>query len=190
MVWLVVFAGVLAAGCSLDYGDAALDEEFDAELPEAELGDAVVTAVREDGEIRIVAERVQYFPSKQEQRLAEVRFEEISRDGTVVTEGRSGHARIFTDSDNVEFWDDVRLYSHEQRAWIYAEFLRYDHEARVVSGRPDERVSIEKDDGSVVSGLGFSAELELRDISFGADVRGTLVSSDDDDENDDEDRGP
>ena len=177
---LVSLAVSAAAGCSLDYGDTEFDEEFDAELPEAELTDAIVTAVREDGEIRIVAERVQYFPAKQEQLLQDVRFQEVSRDGTVATEGSAGHARIFTDSDNVEFWDDVRLYSHEQAAWIYAEFLQYDHEARVVSGRPEERVSIEKDDGSVVSGLGFSAELELRDLSFSAEVRGTMVSSDGD----------
>jgi len=174
-LWLIAAAAALA-GCSLDYEDARLDEEFDTDLPEAEFDDAVVTAVRDDGEVRLTAERVRHFPRKQEQHLTNVRFQEISSDGSVVTEGRADEARLYTDSDDVELWGDVELYSVEQEAWIFAEFLRYDHEARVVAGRTDERVRIERDDGSTVSGVDFSAELEFRDVSFGGEVRGTLIS--------------
>gem|GEM_PF-954525 len=166
-----------ASGCSLDYEDTQLDEEFATDLPEAELDDAVITAVRDDGEVRLFAMQVQYFPKRQEQHLTDVRFEELSSDGSVVTEGTAGRARIFSDTDDVELWDDVRLYSYEQEAWIIADFLRYDHEIRVISGRPESRVHIERDDGSTISGIGFSAELELRGVSFSGEVRGTLTAT-------------
>lgn len=175
----------VAAACSLDYG-VAEEKETDLDQPEIELQQLEHTVVRSGRkQIRLRGEDSKTYREENRQELSNVIFYEYGPEGDIVTEGRAADAEIFLDSEDVHFSGDVQLYSHQEEAGIEADYLEWDGEERQLQGEDGEEVVITRDDGSVITGTGFLANMRERTLKFAGEVDGTFVEPADEEEADD-----
>lgn len=164
------------ASCSLDYEDAQLAESLDEELAETVITNARVTVVRgETPRFLIEADEVASFPRRNEQRLRGIRFREYNQSGDLVTEGSANHARIFTQSDDVEIEGEIRLRSFTHEARLETEYLFHHHADRRLSSRDIDTALIERESGSWITGRGLEVDLRRNELSFSSAVEGEIL---------------
>lgn len=167
---------VLLASCSLDYGDSQLADEISEDTPDSVLYELRHTVVR-DGSPRFVvaADRAETFESRRMQYLYGIEFRELAQDGSVITDGTAAYAEYETETEDFELSGDLRFYSAEENAWLTAETLYWDSDERLLTSDPEEAVAVRRDDGTVIRGRGFVAEMGRSIIRFEDGVSGTLV---------------
>jgi len=176
---LVLVAIALAAGCSLDYDAGRIAEERPEELPETILFESSYTIERRsDRVLRFTAERAESYPEQNTQLLFGLTFTERNADGEVLSSGNADRATYFTDSDNVELSGGIRFRAETESAEVQAEYLFWNDEEDRLTSREDERVTVVRDSGSKITGLGFEADTRLKRVSFTGEVSGTLVTDD------------
>lgn len=180
----IVAAGLLAAlgACSLEY-EQPLATEISEDTPDTILFSFTHTVVQ-DGSPRFVvgAERAETYGERKLQYLSLVTFTELAADGSLLTEGTADYAEYQTDTENFELSGNLRFYSAEEDAWLTADELFWDNEARVLTSEPADPVLLERGDGTVIRGRGFVAEMGRSIIRFEDGVSGSLVEDDEDDE--------
>lgn len=174
---LSVGVGMLAS-CSLDYGASQLSSEISTEIPDTLLRGVVHTVVRDNAvRFRITASRVESFADENQQNLYDIGFTEYGADGEVRTEGTADFADFETDTENAEMTGNLRFFSVPDDAWLEAESLYWDSDARQLAARGEEPVVLEKTDGTSVTGRGFVAEMDRSLIIFSDGVSGTIVDT-------------
>ena len=163
----------------MDYEQISMAEERDESIPETVVQNAQFTVVRSSSRtFRISAERAETYPERNEQILYGLEFEEIDAEGEVITTGSAGRAVHNTDTDDVTMSDDISFYSSEFEARVTTDFLGWDEEERLLTGRDDGEVRLELDSGSVVEGTGFEADMRRSIARFAQSVQGVLETDD------------
>ena len=173
---VVVGAAVVAsAACSLDYGES-LAENLDEGVPDTVVFGFSHTVV-ENGSprFRIEAGRGESYQSRNLMKLDAVRFIEYADDGSGTTEGRAGSADFYTDTESAELSGDVRFYDASEGVTITSGYLKWDGEARLLESRAETITTISDDDGTRLSGSGFSADAARRSFTFGNRADGRYV---------------
>ena len=172
----LILASALILSCSLDYGETDLATEISEDTPDTVLHDVTHTIVR-DGRPRFIvhAERVETYGGRKRQYLTEVEFSELAEDGSIVTDGTARYAEYHVDTEDVELSGELRFYSAAEDAWLTAEYLYWDSEARLLSSHDEETVTVARGDGTRVRGRGFVAEMGRSIIRFDDGVSGTLI---------------
>ncbi|MFW6364312.1 MAG: LPS export ABC transporter periplasmic protein LptC [Spirochaeta sp.] len=171
-----VFCGLflILAGCSLEY-DITEDAERSGK-PEMELHNLQHAVIRSGRtQLRVHAKLSQTFQSDRRQELYDVYFWEYDIDGEVAAEGRADRAEVELETEDIVFSGNIQLYSHKEEAGVYAEYLEWNSEARQLHGRDNERVEIARDDGSVIHGTGFLADMQRKSLQYQSDVKGSFV---------------
>ena len=167
---------LLVVSCSLDYGQSQLTDEISDDIPDTILTGVSHTVVRDNTvRFRISAQRVEAFAEQNRQYLYDVTFTEYDTAGEIRTEGTADLADFQTDTEDVEISGNLRFYSVPDEAWLDARYLYWDSEERQLTSRPEESVSLERSDGTSISGRGFTAEMDRSVIIFTDGVSGTIV---------------
>ncbi len=174
-----VVLAVLAAGCSLDYGQTDLATEISEDTADSILFRVTHTVVR-DGRPRFIvrSQRIEAFGQQRRQYLYGVEFEEIDAQGGSVTFGVADFAEYRTDTEDFDLSGNLRFYSAAEDAWLTAEYLFWENETRTLTSRPEETVVLERGDGAEIRGRGFVAEMARSMLRFEDGVSGTLVEED------------
>jgi len=176
---LLAALSLLFAACSLDYDESQLASEISEETPDTILFEVKNTIVRDESPRFIVeAERAETFSRIDRQYLFEIRFRELDQDGVVITDGVADYAEYHTDTEDFEITGDLRFYSAAEEAWLSADYLYWDSDARLLTSEPEEPVVVERADGTTIRGRGFVAEMGRSIIRFEGGVSGTLVEDD------------
>jgi LPS export ABC transporter protein LptC len=179
----VLVTGIVAlaiTGCSLDYEELQMAEERDESVPETVVTDADFTVVRSGGRsFRISAERAETYPEREEQILTGLTFEELGADGAVITSGAADRAVHNTATDDVTMSGSITFYSEEYEARVTTDYLSWKNEEKVLRGRNDGTVRLERDSGTVVEGTGFEADMRRSIARFARSVQGVLVTDED-----------
>jgi len=174
LVYLII---VFGAGCSLDYSQVSLAEEMSAQIPDSVLEEFSYTIVRSGSpRYRLEASRAEFFGDREETYLHGLRFLEFDSDGELVTEGNAERATYFTGSENAELEGSLSFYSASEEATVSSDYLYWDAENKLLLGRSEGLVAIEKSSGSRLSGVGFEADVRRRFVDFTGGVRGNYVS--------------
>lgn len=176
----VLLAVALLAACSLEYDESLLASEISEDIPDTILFEVTNTIVR-DGSPRFIveAQRAETFSRIDRQYLHEIRFRELDGDGAVITDGVADYAEYQTDTEDFELTGALRFYSAAEEAWLTADYLYWDSEARLLTSEPEEPVIVERADGTTIRGRGFVAEMGRSIIRFEGGVSGTLVEDED-----------
>lgn len=175
---LIVVVVAALASCSLDYGPSMLSSEISDEIPDTVLTGVVHTVVRDNTvRFRITASRVEGFSDENRQYLYEVGFTEYDADGAIRTEGTADFADFQTDTEDVELTGNLRFFSLPDEAWLQADYLYWSSDERQLTSHAEERVVLEKSDGTYIVGRGFTAELDQSLIIFSGGVSGTIVDA-------------
>ena len=170
----------LVFSCSLDYRSAIIAEELLEKIPDTILINFVHTYVKENRmEFRLVAQRAEMFGRKKITILRNVKFEEYNKAGEVVTSGQADYAVFHTDTENAELKGNIKFYSSEEEAFIYAESLTWEKENKILLADPEDEIIIQKDDGSYIYGRGFRADFKSKSLLFSDNVSGRYVDEED-----------
>jgi LPS export ABC transporter protein LptC len=180
---VLILAVTLLVSCRLDYGQQQLVDELDEDVPETVLTEVRHTVVRDGSpRFRILADRAETFTERKRQYLHEVEFSELSPDGTLVTSGTADYAEYQMDTEDVELTGNLRFFSEEEQAWLTAEYLYWDSDSRRLTSQSSRPVTVNRTDGTRITGRGFVAEMSRSSIYFQGGVSGMIVEENEESE--------
>jgi LPS export ABC transporter protein LptC len=173
---LLLLASALLAGCSLDYGAVQGEERIADTIPDT-VAIEVTHKVHEDGRLALELEagRTETWGAQKKMVLEEVRFVQYAEDSSPATSGEARRVVYHTDTENAEVSGSVRVYSQAEKAGIAAPSLSWESKPKRLTAPAGAVVRITKDDGSSISGTGFSGDFRTREVSFSGPVEGTYV---------------
>ena len=170
--FFILPVAVVMCGCSLDYGEAMIEEEFSEEIPDTILIEFTHTVVEDDQVVVVLqAERAETYAKRHTTSLSGVRFYEYNDQGEIITEGRADRASFHTESQDAEIVGAITFHSVAEGMSIYAEHLFWEMENKILTSDPQESVRIDKEDGSFLEGKGFEADFRRKLIRL-RDFRG------------------
>ncbi len=163
-------------GCSLDYS-AVTDEEKIAETIPDTVAIDVTHKVHQDGRLALSFEagRAETYGALKKMILSDVRFVEYGADRAPSTSGEARHVVYHTDTENTEISGSVRVRSEAEKAGIATESLAWENKRKKLTALPLAKVVITKDDGSSITGRGFTGDFKTREVTFSGPVEGTYV---------------
>lgn len=175
---IVALALGASASCSLDYG-TGLSNELGEGVPDTVVTDFSHTIV-ENGSprFRIEATRAESYQSLSMMKLETVRFTEYVANGSgaIAAQGRADSAIFHTDTESAELSGAVSFKSIHEGVTVTSGYLKWDGQSRVLESRAETVTELHKDDGSGLSGSGFSADAARRSFVFRNGATGRYVA--------------
>ena len=169
-------AAVLLCGCSLNYEEAAAEEQAAAGIPDT-VAHGVVHRVNKLGKLSLQMEAslAETFNSTNTTVLTNAHFVEYDSNGNNATEGSARKVIYHSDTENAEISGSVKVHSALEKGSVSAESLSWVNKEKRLAAPPDERVYLKKDDGSFISGTGFVGDFRTRQVTFSGPVKGSYV---------------
>ncbi|MGA2977914.1 MAG: LPS export ABC transporter periplasmic protein LptC [Spirochaetia bacterium] len=171
---LVFAVLLLAAGCSIDY--EAAEEEQPANIPDT-VAVTLVHKIHKDGRLslQLEAARAETYNKMNQTILTDAHFTEFNDKGEKATEGEGGKVVFHSDTENAEISGKVRVHSTTEKGDVTADTLSWENKTKLLTAPPGEKVTIHKDDGSFLSGAGFTGDFRKRRVTFSHSVQGLYV---------------
>ena len=166
----------LLGACSFDYGAG----ESERSRPDIVMENIEYTRVR-GGDIlaRFRGEHAERWESSQIMRITSFSFEQMEDKGqTVNVEGSAGAAEVQLESGDISLFDGVTIRIESEDVIINIDRIEWKDKTKTLSGGEEERVDIQRSDGTNFSGLGVFADIRNRTWSFSGGVEGTYVEED------------
>jgi LPS export ABC transporter protein LptC len=174
-----LLAALAAAGCSLDYKEAEMQESFAEGIPDTVLYGVTHRIVRKSHlAVSFEADKLESYTKKKLTLLTAIHFQEFSEAGDPVTEGRAESVTYHTETEDAELDGSVKVHSFKEKATVTTGSLAWANERKVLTADPTRTVVLEKEDGSYVTGSGFQGDFRTKIMSFSGPVVGRYVSED------------
>lgn len=171
---LVALFCLFIFSCSFDYGRANLAESLDSEIPDIQLFGAELTYVR--GTVVVIeSDYIDIYSENDKYNINDVEFREMDKNGEIRMMGRASNANIETDTNNVTLTGTIWIRSNKDEAEMKTSFVQWKDEERVIEGKNDHLLELERDDGSIIRGYGFRGDADSRELILGSQVTGQLV---------------
>lgn len=173
---LVISFSVFLIGCSFDYEEGKIAEDLSETVPETVLIDFVqVRTVEGKPDYRVYGSRAEAFAQKKETVLTDVIFQDFNTEGEIETEGVADSIIFFTDTENAEMDGNLQFYNAEEEVEIRSGYLFWNDSEDTLTSRETERVTLIKENGTVISGTGFIARGNEKTVDFAGGAAGTWV---------------
>jgi len=169
-------AAASVSGCSLDYGAVTAEEKVAETIPDT-VAIEMTHKVHQDGRLALSFEagRAETYGALKKMVLSDVRFVEYGADRAPSTSGEARHVVYHTDTENAEISGSVRVRSEAEKAGIATESLAWENKRKKLTALPLAKVVITKDDGSSITGRGFTGDFKTREVTFNGPVEGMYV---------------
>ncbi|MBN2652691.1 MAG: LPS export ABC transporter periplasmic protein LptC [Spirochaetales bacterium] len=178
------FLTIIITSCSLE--EVKEQEESSVDVPKTVLVNAKITSVKK-GRVFYTAEveKAMTYDERNYSEVHKIIFKQYDKDGKVSAEGQADTAKVQTKSNNAELFDNISIYAREEETSIEAEYLNWENEKKwLTSNRNDnlrpykdqDLVVVKKDDGTIISGRGFKADLNEKVVDFSNGVEGIIVA--------------
>jgi len=169
-------AALLVAGCSLDYKEAAAEEQAAEGIPDT-VALGLVHKIHRNGRLsmELEAARAETYSAAAKTILTDAHFIEFDDKGGKATEGRAHRVIYHTDTENAEISGMVSVHSASEKGEVSAESLAWANKEKRLTAPADEKVTIRKDDGTSISGRGFVGDFRTRQVTFSGPVQGIYV---------------
>jgi LPS export ABC transporter protein LptC len=169
------------SSCTFDY--TSFEEELKEEIPNAIIINFSQVRVRDDGTtIEIKADRAEDYEELNHTYFKNVHFIQYDEEQEKLLEGEIEEMIYYTDSENADITGSIYIYSYKDKTSIYAENLNWLNDERILTTDINSTVILKKDDGSMVQGKGFKADLRKREFIFKSFVEGNYVEEENSDE--------
>jgi LPS export ABC transporter protein LptC len=165
-----------AAGCSLDYRPAQVEGETGRNIPDTVATGMVYRMVKNSRPaVELEAERAETFTSRNETILTSTHFTEFDKAGGIATDGKAQSVVYHADTQNAEISGSVYVYSAAEEGSISTDYLAWQDKTRLLSANPDALVMVKKNDGSFISGRGFTGDFRIKEVRFSGPVEGKYI---------------
>jgi len=164
------------ASCSIDYKGASVEEQAPAGIPDT-VAVGLLHRIHKDGRLSLEldAARAETYNAKNTTILTDAHFIEFDEKGGTATEGRARTVVYHSDTEDAEISGEVRVHSAAEKGEVRADTLHWENKTKRLTAPPTEQVHMRKDDGSSMTGSGFSGDFFSREVTFTGAVRGTYV---------------
>lgn len=163
------------SACSLDY-DSSVSESLDASIPTSRLYNVKRVQIQNGApKVTFVAEEAVVWEEREETELFNFIFNEYGDQKDIITRGEAEYLLI-ADTNDAVVEGQISGYSVRNEASLEADNLKWVDEKRLLSSRDDSLVSIEMDNGSLLEGRGFQADLYTNTTTFKSGIGGSLES--------------
>jgi LPS export ABC transporter protein LptC len=172
----VLFSALLAA-CSFDYGPqgAADDSQPDIVMDNVEY----VRMRNADPVARFQAERAERYEGRRIMELRNFSFEQFGNHGSDVNAyGQAGSASVELESLDIRMDDGVRIEVESEDFSIATRQLEWKDKERTLTGGPGDEVNVLRANGTMFTGVGFSADARRKTWEFANGVNGTYIHDD------------
>jgi LPS export ABC transporter protein LptC len=172
---------MLSGACTFDYGEETSANE---NLPDIVMGNVEYVRVRDgDPVVRFKAQLAERYESRQTMELQNFSFEQFYAHGEAVNAtGQAGSALVQLDSGNLQLEKNILLAVDSEDITIETDNLSWQDEQRILAGSETDTVDIQRSDGTLFSGTGFTADARSRTWTFSGSVEGIFVDEDEEDE--------
>lgn len=176
---LLIVLSASGFSCKIDYGSDIEAKELHETIPDMIVSDTEYKVIR-DGKLvmRMHADTAKVFNTAGSRVLEGVRFEQYDSDGKEIAHGIATKATQSVQTENVEFEGGLEVYLSEEEATIYADALSWNADEKTLKGSQNQRVSVEKKDGSKIEGTDFFADLNTREVELSGGVDGSMSGED------------
>jgi LPS export ABC transporter protein LptC len=181
MLPLFCLAVFVLGSCTFDYGDAASETSDQADIV---MGNVEYVRMRDgDPVVRFRAQQAERYENRQTMELQNFSFEQFHGHGSEVNAtGSAGSGLVELDSGNIQLEQSIIIAVESEDITIETDRLFWEDEKRILAGSDDRPVDIQRSDGTVFSGRGFSADSRRRTWTFGGGVEGSYVDTEPEDE--------
>jgi LPS export ABC transporter protein LptC len=170
---------IFLCSCSIDYQGATTEGPEPSGIPDT-VAIGLLHRVHKDGRLTLELEaaRAESWNSKSQTILTDAHFVEFDEKGGTATEGEARRVVYHTDTENAEISGAVHVHSAAEEGDVRAETLSWENKTRRLTAPPSEQVTIHKDNGTSLTGTGFSGDFMNRKVTFAGPVQGTYVWED------------
>ena len=133
--------------------------------------------------VRFRAEYAERWEERQIMNLNNFTFEQMEDSGdSIDAEGRAGKAVVQLESGDIALSGGVRINMESEDVTIETGSLEWQDKEKVLTGRNEANVIVQRSDGTNFTGTGFSADARNRTWAFSGEVKGLYVEKDEDEE--------
>ncbi|MDR0598177.1 MAG: LPS export ABC transporter periplasmic protein LptC, partial [Treponema sp.] len=174
--------------CTFDYGDAVSENDDQADIV---MENVEYVRIRDgDPVVRFRAQQAERYETRQTMELQNFSFEQFYDHGNEVNAtGSAGSGLVNLDSGNIQLERSIIIAVDSEDITIETDRLSWEDEKRILAGSDEHTVDIQRSDGTVFSGRGFSADVRSRTWAFAGGVEGSYVDTEEDDEGEEENGG-
>jgi LPS export ABC transporter protein LptC len=176
IITLLCMAVFVFGRCTFDYGDAASETDDQADIV---MGNVEYVRMRDgDPVVRFRAQQAERYENRQTMELQNFSFEQFYDHGSEVNAtGSAGSGLVELDSGNIQLEQSIIIAVDSEDITIETDKLSWEDEKRILAGSDDRPVDIQRSDGTVFSGMGFSADSRRRTWTFTGGVEGSYVDT-------------
>jgi LPS export ABC transporter protein LptC len=178
---LLCLAVFVFGRCTFDYGDAASEDDDQADIV---MGNVEYVRMRDgDPVVRFRAQQAERYENRQTMELQNFSFEQFDGHGSEINAtGSAGSGLVELDSGNIQLERSVIISVDSEDITIETDKLSWEDEKHILAGSDEHTVDIQRSDGTVFSGRGFSADARSKTWAFTGGVEGSYVDTEPEDE--------
>jgi LPS export ABC transporter protein LptC len=171
--------------CTFDYGDATAENADQADIV---MGNVEYVRMRDgDPVVRFRALQAERYENRQTMELQNFSFEQFyGHSSEINATGSAGSGLVELDSGNIQLEQSIIIAVDSEDITIETDKLSWEDEKRILAGSDDHTVDIQRSDGTVFSGRGFSVDSRNKTWSFTGSVEGSYVDTEIEDEEEEE----
>ncbi|GMO29270.1 MAG: hypothetical protein Ta2F_04640 [Termitinemataceae bacterium] len=176
----VIFLNIVTS-CTFDYGETDAEE---SKLPNMTMEGLEYVRVKNGQPVaRMEADIGDRFESRHVMELKNFNFQQYNTStGEIDAIGSGDKALVEMDTGNVQMNGSIHINVESENMTIDTESFTWKDKPKTLSGDDNLPVNIEKTDGTIINGKGFSSDLRSKTFIFSRDVDGVYVSEDDEDD--------
>lgn len=125
----------------------------------------------------IKAQKAETFTQENNMRVYDVQFSQFDKNKEVASDGVATKVDFNKNSENATIEGYMRFHSKKEKVYLESQWLDWNNDKKRLTGKSDIPVKIEREDGTVLEGNGFTAITDSKTITFSNGMKGVFLPS-------------
>lgn len=165
---------IFTLSCNVSGESGELAEEI--KIAETVLNDFRQVKVKKGRPLyEIKAEKAETFSKENLMKLYNMEFVQFNKGKKNVSEGTAERVDFNIDSENAIANGNMEFKSLTEKVTVRSQWLRWENKEKILTGREDLPVELEKEGGTHLKGKGFKAVAETKTVTFSKGMKGIFV---------------
>ena len=169
-------AVVFMFSCSVKYEDQNKEVVKSQDVPDTMMENFKIIKMKKNVPyVEVSAARAEIYDSQNRTILFDTQFLEYDPNNQdIITKGKADKVEYFNDTENADLSGNLNFYSKKEEIEISGESILWNSELKSIESRDKDLMFLKKDDGSILEGYGFKADLKRSVFSFSGNVKGEM----------------
>jgi LPS export ABC transporter protein LptC len=166
---------LLSVSCTFDYDELLLSDEQKEQIPDVQLTDLVERVYQEgDRVLELSSDVLRTYEERRSQEIEGLSFSQYTADGELSVSGRADFASRNLEFDDIYLQGNVEISLEQNSSRIRGDQFVYSSTQELVWAPAGVEVELILNDGSVLRGNGFVADLILMEMRFDNGASGII----------------